>query len=122
MKRRLLLCVGILLVTFVTAAADDLSGRYSGIISGKKPDGTGPEINLFLVLNQRGSKISCTGGLESFDQGQIPCQTPSVDGNEVKFAMPWGDGVIFDLKANGDALDGTINGARLLDPNLIVEE
>jgi enterochelin esterase-like enzyme len=108
MKRRLLLCVGILLVACVTGAADDLSGRYSGIISGKKPDGTGPEINLFLILNQRLSKISCTGGLESFDQGQIPCQTPSVDGNEVKFAMPWGDGVIFDLKANGDALDGTI--------------
>jgi enterochelin esterase-like enzyme len=108
MKRRLLLCVGILLVACVTGAADDLSGRYSGIISGKKPDGTGPEINLFLILNQRGSKISCTGALESFDQGQIPCQTPSVDGNEVKFAMPWGDGVTFDLKANGDALNGTI--------------
>ena len=108
MKRRLLLCVGILLVACVTAAADDLSGRYSGIISGKKPDGTAPEINLFLILNQRGSTISCTGGLESFDQGQIPCQEPSVDGNEVKFAMPWGDGVTFDLKANGVALDGTI--------------
>jgi hypothetical protein len=108
MKRRLLLCVGILLVACVTTAADDLSGRYSGIISGKKPDGTGPEINLFLILNQRGSTISCTGGLESFDQGQIPCQEPSVDGNQVKFAMPWGDGVTFDLKANGVALDGTI--------------
>jgi enterochelin esterase-like enzyme len=108
MKRRLLLCVCVLSVACVTAVADDLSGRYSGIISGKKPDGTGPEINLFLILNQRGSTISCTGGLESFDHGQIICQAPSVDGNEVKFAMPWGDGVIFDLKANGDALDGTI--------------
>jgi hypothetical protein len=87
MKSRLLLLAGILLVACVTAAAGDLSGRYSGIISGKKPDGTGPEINLFLILNQRGSTISCTGSLESFDQGQIPCQVPSVDGNEVKFAI-----------------------------------
>ena len=108
MKPRLLLCAAILLVACAAAAANDLSGRYSGIVSGKKPDGTGPEINLFLILNQRGNTISCTGGLESFDQGQIPCQGPSVDGNEVKFAMPWGDGVTFDLKANGDALDGTI--------------
>jgi enterochelin esterase-like enzyme len=108
MKSRLLLLAGILLVACVTAAVGDLSGRYSGIISGKKPDGTGPEINLFLILNQRGSTISCTGGLESFDQGQIPCQVPSVDGNEVKFAMPWGDGVTFDLNATGDALNGTI--------------
>jgi|HubBroStandDraft_4_1064222.scaffolds.fasta_scaffold05574_1 enterochelin esterase-like enzyme len=108
MKPRLLLLAGILLVACVTAAADDLSGRYSGIISGKKPDGTGPEINLFLILNQRGSKFSCTGGLETFDQGQIPCQEPSVEGNKVKFAMPWGGGVSFDLKANGDALEGAI--------------
>jgi enterochelin esterase-like enzyme len=108
MKPRLLLFAGILLVACVAAAGDNLSGRYSGIISGKKPDGTGPEINLFLILNQRGSKFSCTGGLETFDQGQIPCQEPSVDGNEVKFAMPWGGGVSFDLKANGNALEGAI--------------
>jgi len=75
MKSRFLLCSAILLVACVTAAADGLSGRYSGIISGKKPDGTGPEINLFLILNQRGSTISCTGGLESFDQGQIPVKS-----------------------------------------------
>ena len=87
MKSRFLMCSGILLLTCVTAVADDLSGRYSGTISGKKPDGTGPEINLFLILNQRGRTISCTGGLEAFDQGQIPCQVPSVDGNEVKFAI-----------------------------------
>ncbi len=76
MKSRLLLCAGILLVACVTAAADDLSGRYSGIISGKKPDGTGPEINLFLILNQRGSKISCSSdtpqaeGKPNFDVNQ----------------------------------------------------
>jgi enterochelin esterase-like enzyme len=109
MKHRLLLSTGILLSVSATgAAADDLSGRYSGTISGKKPDGTGPEINLFLILNQRGSKSSCTGGLEAFDQGQIPCQEPSIEGNKVKFAMPWGGGVSFDLKASGAALEGTI--------------
>jgi enterochelin esterase-like enzyme len=109
MRSRLLLCAGILLMaTAIAAAVDDLSGRYSGIVTGKKADGTGPEIKLFLILNQRGGKISCTGGLESFDQDQIPCQEPSVNGNEVRFAMPWGGGVNFDLKANGDALEGTI--------------
>jgi enterochelin esterase-like enzyme len=108
MKPCLLLCAGVLLVASSLSAADDVSGRYSGFMSGKQPDGTGPEIKLFLILNQRGSKISCTGGLESFDQGQIPCQAPSVNGNEVMFVMPWGGGVTFDLRANGSALEGTI--------------
>jgi hypothetical protein len=48
----------------------------------------GREINLFLIPNQPGSKLSCTGGLETFNQGQIPCQEPAIKVNEVKFAMP----------------------------------
>jgi hypothetical protein len=58
MTHRLLLFAGILLSISATGAAtDDLSGRYSGIIIGTKPNRAGPETNLFLILKPAWKQI-----------------------------------------------------------------
>jgi hypothetical protein len=89
------------------ASAADVSGRYQGVVSGKKPDGTGPEQKVYLILRQEGDRLFCTAGLDSFDQ-QIPAEDASVVGDEVRFTLPWGGGAIFDLKASGNDLNGTV--------------
>src|SRR5262245_25184885 len=86
----------------------DLSGRYSGVATGKKPDGTGPEIPVFLILQQEGSSLSCTAGLDSFDENQKAGRDASIDGNAIRFSMPWGGGVRLELQADGEALSGTL--------------
>jgi len=62
MRPALLLCVWVLLASSV-GANDDLYGRYSGVATGKQPDGTGPEVNLFLILNQDGNRFTALRAL-----------------------------------------------------------
>jgi len=77
--------------------AADLSGRYQGLASGKKADGTGPERKLFVILRLENNAVYCSAGLDSFER-QIPCEDPAISGDEVKFGTPWGGGVVFELK------------------------
>jgi len=48
--------------------AADLSGRYQGLASGKKADGTGPERKLFVILRLENNAVYCSAGLDSFER------------------------------------------------------
>ena len=97
-----------LLAFFVfTAFAAEPSGRYQGVAINKKPDGSrGETVNLFMIFRKEGSSTICTGG-GSFDR-QIPCEDVAISGTRIKFTMPFGGGVIFDLTLDGDTLTGTL--------------
>jgi enterochelin esterase-like enzyme len=97
-------------------ADDNVSGRYSGVLSGKKAHGSGPEAKLFLIVVQSGERISCFASLTSFDQDQVACQDVSKIGTEIKFSLPWGAGVILDVTLKDEELNGTIRPAPSVPP------
>ncbi len=93
----------------LTAFASEPLGRYQGVAIDKKPDGTrGAQVSLFMIFRREGAQTVCTGGTDSFND-QIPCEGVVVNGSGVKFGMPFGGGVVFDLKASGDVLAGTLH-------------
>jgi hypothetical protein len=92
----------------LTAFASDPVGRYKGVAFDKKPDGTrGAQVSLFMIFRKEGAQTVCTGGTDSFDD-QIPCGELVVNGNDITFAMPFGGGVVFDLKVSGNEMAGTL--------------
>lgn len=115
MKLGTVLCACFLITT--ATSAQNLSGRYSGVLSGKKPDGSGPEFKFFLILNSSKDKIFCSASLTSFSRDAVPCQNVSANDNEVRFSIPsWGAGVVLDLKLAGEELNGTIQAAPNVPP------
>jgi hypothetical protein len=93
-----------------STAAQELQGRYQGLAADQKPNGSrGEQVQLFMIFRIEGHKIECSGGTESFDS-QVPCKNLLMDGANVRFEMPFGGGVIFELKASekGAMLNGTL--------------
>jgi hypothetical protein len=60
-----------------------------------------------MIFREDGARTVCTGGTESFDY-QVECDEILVTGDRVRFGMPFGGGVIFDLKISGGLLTGTL--------------
>jgi enterochelin esterase-like enzyme len=97
------------LVVFLSLSvvyAADVSGRYSGVVTGKKPDGTGPEQPIAFVLVQQDSRLTVSGGGD-FNRLE-PLQDSTVEGDTVRFSAPWGGGIIIELKLDGQNLNGTL--------------
>jgi len=93
-----------------STAAQELKGRYQGLAVDQKPDGSrGVQVQLFMIFRIEGQKVVCSGSTESFD-GQVPCKNVVIDGASVRFEMPFGGGVLFELKEfeNWTLLDGTL--------------
>jgi len=95
------------LVHVLPAPAQELLGRYQGSAIEQKSDGTrGAQVQLFMIFRKEGSRVVCSGG-HSFDQ-QVPCEELVVEGPSIRFAMPFGGGVIFKLKLSGDLMAGSL--------------
>ena len=91
----------------IPACAQELPGRYQGSAIEEKPDGTqGAQVPLFMIFRKEGSRVVCSGG-NSFDH-QVSCEEVVVEGANVRFAMPIGGGVLFDLKMSGDLMTGSL--------------
>ena len=91
----------------IPACAQELPGRYQGSAIEEKPDGTrGAQVALFMIFRKEGSRVVCSGG-NSFDH-QVSCEEVVLEGANVRFAMPIGDGVVFDLKVSGDLMTGSL--------------
>src|SRR5438874_10768151 len=92
----------------IPSSAQELPGRYQGSAIEEKSDGTqGAQVQLFMIFRTEGSRVICSGGTDSFDQ-QVPCEELVVEGPKIRFAMPFGGGVIFDLKTSSDLMAGSL--------------
>jgi hypothetical protein len=97
----------LVLVRGLPSPAQELLGRYQGSAIEQKSDGTrGAQVQLFMIFRKEGSRVVCSGG-HSFDQ-QVPCEELVVEGPSIRFAMPFGGGVIFKLKMSGDLMAGSL--------------
>lgn len=83
-------------------------GRYQGLAFDLRPDGTrGAQVALFMIFRPEGREVACSGGTGSFDE-QVPCEEVVLAGSRIRFAMPFGGGVVFELVATGKSLKGTL--------------
>lgn len=88
----------------------DFSGKWSGTVDVKTPDGTVETQSAFLILTQEGTKVTGTGG-PSEDQ-QHPLRNGTVEGDTMKGEVVTDEGRVFalELKISGDGLTGTVKG------------
>ena len=104
------LFLGALAVLYApSASAQEFSGRYQGYAIDQKSNGTrGAQVQLFMIFRKEESKIVCSGGTNSFDE-QVPCAAVVIDGSNIRFNMPFGGGVVFDLKLTGGLMAGMLS-------------
>ena len=97
-----------LLLSAVTLGAADVSGKWSGTFEAKGEEKSQSR-PAFMVLKQDGDKLTGSGGPNESEQHEI--RNGKVEGEKLTFEIPIGEGVVyFDLKANGDQIEGDIKG------------
>jgi hypothetical protein len=103
--KTILFCSLLSLALALTAAAADVSGKWSGTFT---PD-TGDGGSAYVILKQSGSTITGTGGPDA--NNQWPGLQGKSDGNKVTFEVKSADdGTIFKctLVLDGDHLNGDV--------------
>ena len=106
--RALLLALVILLAPVVARAAD-VSGKWSGSMDMKGPDGTPQSMAVTAEFRQDGKTVTGTAGREGDDQ--LTVEKGTIDGDDFTFEVEAPDGVYsVSLKAVGDGkLKGEVN-------------
>jgi hypothetical protein len=106
--------IAIVILWTMSAAAGDLSGKWSGVF---KVDGGDHDIPQLFILKQSGNVLTGSGGPDA--QEQYPIENGRVDGGSVKFEVTTGEWrLVYDLKqTEAEALKGnlqlkSINNAR----------
>jgi hypothetical protein len=103
--KTILFCSLLSLALALTAAAADVSGKWSGTFTPETGDGG----SAYVILKQSGSTITGTGGPDA--NNQWPGLQGKSDGNKVTFEVKSADdGTIFKctLVLDGDHLNGDV--------------
>jgi hypothetical protein len=103
----LLQCI-LLTAALVMTAAADVTGTWSGTLSGAGPDGQ--DGGLTLVLKQAGTEITGTAGPTA--EHQMPIQKGKIEGDKIAIEVPVGEGMFkFDLVLQGEHIKGDVNAS-----------
>jgi hypothetical protein len=101
--------ISLILAIAMTAAAADVTGKWSGTFTVTGPDGSAGDSNpAFLILKQSGSTFTGTGGSEEAEQW--PIENPKMEGNKISGTVNPGDGASYavSLTVNGDRMTGEV--------------
>lgn len=101
----------ILLLSAVTLAAADVSGKWSGKAEFRNESGETRSGPLVLILKQEGSKVIGTAG--EVEEEQVELRNGKVEGHRVTFeaSAPDGRKFFFDLGIRGDRMEGQSKSA-----------
>ena len=77
----MILAIGTILLSLLTAAPADASGRWEGNLTATRSDGTKHEDTVLLILTQKDGKI--TGTIGGGENDQHPIGTGTIDGDKV---------------------------------------
>ncbi len=106
---KLLSCLFLILAIALTAAAADVTGKWSGTFTVTGPDGSAGDANpAFLILKQSGSTMTGTAGPEEAEQ--FPIENPKLEGNKLSGTVKPSDGATYvvSLTVNGDRMAGDL--------------
>ena len=106
---RVFLLVLLIAAIAMTAAAADVTGKWSGSFSLGDAGGSG---TAFLVLKQTGATLSGTAG--GTEDEQFPLENAKIDGNKISGTVNASDGNTYTvlLTVDGDKMSGelTVSG------------
>lgn len=104
LKTLFMLCAAAVMLTGTVSAAD-LSGKWSGTVTAKTPDGETNNETAWVALTQSGSALTGTAGPS--EDKQSPITEGKVNGDQVEFKVQVEDNVaIVKLTLVGDTLKG----------------
>lgn len=111
--RRLIL-IAALVVSGISAQSADISGRWTGEMRQKQPNGDVIRARLVFVLEQTGEGITGKGG--PAEDPNSPIRDVTLEGDRLTFTVPptVEDGPTwrFDLRVSGPRLEGRGQGTR----------
>jgi hypothetical protein len=120
--RRVLLAFLLAIAPFAFAAANDVSGKWSGSMAIKMPDGSVNSTPVTAEFKQSDSKVTGTAGVAGQDQYTV--QKGTLDGNQLSFEVQAPDGlyavkatVVSDTQLKGEiayTASGGVKGAATL--------
>jgi hypothetical protein len=104
---RVLSCILLLLALAMTAAAADVTGKWSGTLAMIGADGK-PEApnSAYMIVKQSGATLTGSGGPDESEQW--PIQNGKVAGNKITAEVTSPDGVLYSLvlTMDGDHITG----------------
>ena len=103
---RLLLVVFLVALVAMTAAAADVTGKWSGSFT--LGEGGGEGGTAFMVLKQSGTTLSGSAGATA--EEQFPLENAKIDGNKITGSVNASDGNTYtvSLTVDGDKMSGEL--------------
>jgi hypothetical protein len=102
-----------LLLALTAASPADIKGKWDGMITGQRPDGTTSEDAALMILDQKDTTITGTvGGNES---DQHPITSGTIEGNKVILLAKHqtnGREYKIELTVDGDEMKGTLTSGE----------
>ena len=106
---KLLSIVFLTLALAITAAAADVSGKWSGSFTVTGPDGSAGDSNpAFLILKQTGATLTGTAGGDEAEQW--PIENAKIENNKITGSVNPSDGATctVSLTVDGDRMTGEV--------------
>lgn len=109
-----MLAIATILLSALTAAPADVTGKWDGGLTATRPDGSTHEDTVLLILNQKDSTITGTVGGNENDQHAIT--TGTIDGDKVVIVARHatnGREYRLELNLQNEELKGTVTAGEL---------
>jgi hypothetical protein len=106
---KLLSCIFLIVALALTAAAADVTGKWSGSFTVTGPDGSAGDSNpAFLILKQSGSTLTGTAGSDESEQWSI--ENAKIENNKITGTVNPSDGATYtvSLTVDGDRMTGEV--------------
>ena len=106
---KLLSCIFLIVALALTAAAADVTGKWSGTFTVTGPDGSAGDSNpAFLILKQSGSTLTGTAGSDESEQWSI--ENAKIENNKITGTVNPSDGATYtvSLTVDGDRMTGEV--------------
>jgi hypothetical protein len=110
----MILAIGTILLSVLTAVPADLSGRWEGNLTAARSDGSKHEDTVLLILTEKDGKI--TGTIGGGENDQHPITTGTIDGDKVVIAATHatnGREYRLELTLQNEELNGTVTAGEM---------
>jgi hypothetical protein len=102
-------CIFLLLALVMTAAAADITGKWSGTFAAIGADGKAEApSSAYMIVKQSGTTLTGSGGPD--ENEQWPIQNGKIDGNKITAQVTSPDGATYALTmtVDGDRISGDV--------------
>ena len=110
----MLFAIATILLSALTAAPADLTGKWEGQLTATRSDGSTHEDTVLLILNQKDSAI--TGTIGGSETDQHPISSGTIDGDKVVITAKHatnGREYRLELKLQNEELNGTVTAGEM---------